>query len=155
MSKFSRAPKQIGDFGEDFVAYVLIRKGYEVAVVDHIGADLIAQRGKERIAVSVKTRMYKKKSGETRGFPITKDHIEKLKDFSERFGLKPVIAHLVSIVDDQKIHLFMFRAKDRNKFDKVKLGFRLRYGKKHLNKTTQLPHLDYSVWSGETIGEKL
>lgn len=38
----SRAPKLIGDFGEGLVTYALIRGGYEVAHVDHEGADLIA-----------------------------------------------------------------------------------------------------------------
>ena len=41
----TRAPKLIGDFGEGLVTYALIRKGFEVAVVDHVGADLIAEKG--------------------------------------------------------------------------------------------------------------
>lgn len=40
----SRASKQLGDFGEGLVTYTLIRKGFEVACVDHVGADLIAER---------------------------------------------------------------------------------------------------------------
>ena len=44
MSKRTRAPKQLGDFGESLVTYTLIKKGYEVAYVDHVGADLIAEK---------------------------------------------------------------------------------------------------------------
>ncbi len=35
MIKQTRAPKQLGDFGEGLVTYALIRKGFEVACVDH------------------------------------------------------------------------------------------------------------------------
>lgn len=44
LSKNSRAPKQLGDFGEGLVTYALIRKGLEVECVGHVGADLIAQK---------------------------------------------------------------------------------------------------------------
>jgi hypothetical protein len=36
----SRAAKQLGNFGEGLVTYNLIRKGFEVAYVDHVGAAL-------------------------------------------------------------------------------------------------------------------
>ena len=51
-NKHSRAPKLLGDFGEGLVTYTLIRKGFEVAFVDHVGADLIAEKDDYRIAVS-------------------------------------------------------------------------------------------------------
>ena len=41
MSPQTRAPKLLGDFGEVLATYALIRKGFEVAVVGHVGADLI------------------------------------------------------------------------------------------------------------------
>ena len=55
MRQQTRSPKLIGDFGEGLVTYALIRGGYEVAQVDHVGADLIAEKEGRRIAVSVKT----------------------------------------------------------------------------------------------------
>jgi hypothetical protein len=51
--KNTRAPKLLGDFGEGLITYLLIRKGFEVAYVDHVGADLIAERSGELWAVLV------------------------------------------------------------------------------------------------------
>lgn len=42
--KQTRAPQQLGDFGEGLVTYALIRKEYEIAFVGHVGADLIAEK---------------------------------------------------------------------------------------------------------------
>lgn len=152
----SRAPKLLGDFGEGLVTYALIRKGFEVACVDHVGADLIAQRDSHRIAVSVKTRLYRTASVESRGIVIEESHIEKLERFAARFDLEPVFAHAVCIADDKIIHLFMLRAADIKKFlDKVKHGFSLRLSKQHLIDTIALPYVDYSSWSNESIGCKL
>lgn len=54
----TRASKQLGDFGEGLVTYTLVRKDFEVAYVDHIGADLIAEKGGKRYAISVKIRLF-------------------------------------------------------------------------------------------------
>ena len=149
---YTRAPKLLGDFGEGLVTYTLIRKGYEVANVDHVGADLIAVKGTRRFAVSVKTRMYKKGSKETRGSVIATDHIKKLDDFAKRFGLESIFAHAVCIADDKIIHLFMLNVANLAKLDKVDHGHRLRFSPKHLQKTVDLPFIDYSCWSEENIG---
>lgn len=155
----SRAPKQLGDFGEGLVTYALHLKGFEVACVDHVGADLIAVKkndDKNRIAVSVKTRLYKEGSIETRGSVIEKGHIEKLKHFADRFVLEPVFARVVCIADDQMIHLFMLRVADIKKhLDHVKHGWRLRFSKIHLEQTKALSFVDYSSWHNASFGSKL
>jgi Holliday junction resolvase len=152
----SRAPKQLGDFGEGLVTYALIRKGFEVACVDHVGADLIAERRGDRIAISVKTRLYKLGSIETRGIVIEFDHVEKLEHFATRFQLQSVFAHVVSIADDRAIHLFMLRVADiKANLDKGQHGYRFRFSNSHLQQTLALPYVDYSVWRDETIGTRL
>ena len=136
--------------------YNLIRKGFEVAEVDHVGADLIAERHPHRIAVSVKTRMFKSGSVESRGIVIEDDHLEKLDRFARRFNLEPVFAHAVCIADDRIIHLFMLRVADiRTSFEKVKHGYRLRFSQRHLQGLVALPCVDYSSWSNESIGCRL
>jgi Holliday junction resolvase len=146
----------IGDFGEGFVTYVLIRKGFEVACVDHVGADLIAERSPHRIAVSVKTRLYREGTTETRGLVIKHEHLDKLEKFSERFGLEPVFAHAVCIADEKKIHLFMLRVSEiKRNLDEVAHGFRLRFSRTHMEKTKALRFVDYSSWSDELIGCRL
>ncbi len=156
MSNESRSPKHLGDFGEGLTTYTLIRKGFEVACVDHVGADLIAQKDSFRIALSVKTRRYRSGSIETRGQVIEYAHVEKLEHFAHRFQLEPVIALVACIDDDSVIHLFMLRVSDiKTLLDKVKLGYRLRFGAGDLDSTIALPFVDYSCWKDETIGNKL
>jgi len=155
-SKHSRAPKLLGDFGEGLVTYTLIRKGFEVACVDHVGADLIAERDHYRIAVSVKTRMFREGSVESRGIVFGFGHLDKLEHFAQRFGLEPVMAQAVCITDDRIIHLFVMRAADiRAELKSVKHGYRFRFGPKHLSDVIALPYVDYSCWSNERIANGL
>ena len=155
-STHSRAPKQIGDFGEGLVTYTLIRKGFEVACVDHIGADLIAEKDGYRIAVSVKTRMFRKGSVESRSIVFESNHIEKLKHFANRFDLVPVIAHTLCVADDQIIHLFILRvAEIQSKLKRVKHGYSFRFGQNHLKDSINLQYVDYSSWSNERVTDGL
>src|SRR5215469_3622745 len=124
LDRYSRAPKLLGDFGEGLVAYTLILKGFEVASVDHVGADLIAERDSRRIAVSVKTRLFRAGSTETQGAVVEFDHLDKLEFFAKRFALEPVYAHVASIVDASVIHMFMISAANvRRHPDRAQNGF--------------------------------
>ena len=150
----SRAPKQLGDFGEGLVNYALNRKGFEVACVDHVGADLIAQKGNVRLAVSVKTRKYHEGSRESRMANIQKKHLAALEHFANRFQLSPVFAHVACVVDDAMIHLFMVRMDDvLRHLKETKHGYSLTYSKRALERTTNLPFVDYSRWTNEVIGD--
>ncbi|MCA9236758.1 MAG: hypothetical protein KDA44_14885 [Planctomycetales bacterium] len=152
----TRAPKQFGDFGEGLTTYALIRKGFEVAYVDHVGADLIAEKNKYRIAVSVKSRMFRAQSRESRMTVFTRDHLDKLEHFAKRFQLDPVIAQVVCIVDRSIMHLFMLRAKDvRKKLKSGKHGFSLHFGPKSLEHTKSLDFVDYSCWAQECVSTDL
>jgi hypothetical protein len=123
-----------------------------VACVDHVGADLIAEKQGYRVAVSVKTRQYRHGSRESRGFVFEYSHLKKLEYFAKRFDLDPIIAHAVCIADDHALHLFMLRVADvRTKLKAVKLGYRFQYGSNHLAQTIALPFVDYSSWSNESI----
>lgn len=98
----TRAPKQIGDFGEGLATYVLIRKGFEIAYVDHVGADLIAEKKGNRIAVSVKTRLFRPRSSESRMMLVNPAHLEKLEIFSKQFGMNGVFVQIVCLADEKK-----------------------------------------------------
>ena len=155
-NKYSRAPKLLGDFGEGLVTYALIRKGFEVACVDHVGADLIGEKDRYKIAVSVKTRMFREGSVESRGVVFEFGHLDKLKHFAQRFDLDPVMAHAVCIADDQIIHLFILRVADIcAELKAVKHGYRFLFGPKHLTDIIALPYVDYSCWSNEQITDGL
>src|SRR3712207_2619058 len=96
MNKDGRLPKQLGDFGESLVTFLMGNiKGHRVAVVDHEGADIIATdrlHSKMRYAISVKSRWFKKDDPS-----IVFDHSnqEKLKTFSREFDMIPVVAFVL------------------------------------------------------------
>jgi len=155
MARQTRAPKQLGDFGEGIVTYTLIRKGYEVAYVDHVGADLIAEKDGRRYAISVKFRLFREGSKESRMTTIPYKNIEKLETFSRQFGMIPMFAQVVSIADERKIYLFIISVEDVKKIlPKGKHGYRLRFGRKRLNELINNDRVDYSVWENETIGNR-
>lgn len=153
LERQTRAPKQLGDFGEGLVTYTLIRKDYEVAVLDHVGADLIAEKNGQRIAISVKTRMFKIGSKESLVFVVEKTHLKKLKDFSTRFGLRPVFALVLSLIDEGIIHLLIMPVEGIERLPKVTHGYSLRFSPTKRNELMGLPFVDYSCWK-ETLGNK-
>jgi Holliday junction resolvase-like predicted endonuclease len=54
--KSSRHQKITGDFGETVVLYWLSKHGYECALIDHTGIDILASKKGTVIGISVKTR---------------------------------------------------------------------------------------------------
>ncbi|MBL9082880.1 MAG: hypothetical protein JNK76_13785 [Planctomycetales bacterium] len=145
----SRSAKHIGNFGEGLVIYSLIRAGYEVATVDHVGADLIAERAGKRFAISVKSRLYRAGSVESRGVLIAPGDIEKLESFAARFQLKPLFAHVCSIVDDKVIHLVMFPIEIVSEvMSNVQSGFR-----KDIRHLIDDPRIHYCFWSEGALAE--
>lgn len=155
MNRQTRSPKQLGVFGESLVAYALIKKGYEVAYVDHIGADLIAEKNDKIYAISVKFRLFRKGSNESRMVNVTKDGLEKLKKFSKQFKIrKSLFAQVISIADDRKIHLFIIPVdKIEEVLSPTKSGYSLNFGQKKIHLLTSNENVDYSFWENETIGE--
>jgi len=150
--KQSRAPKLIGDFGEGLVTYALIKGGYEVAHVDHVGADLIAEKNGERIAVSVKTRNRNTETKESDMVVISDDNIEKLKFFSAQFGMTPVFAQVVCHSKTNSIHLFMIRVSDiEAHMKKAQHGYSLSFGSRGIEAAKAIVGMKYSCWTGELI----
>jgi len=154
--KQTRAPKQLGDFGEGLVTYALIRKGYEIAFVDHVGADLIAEKDGKRLAISVKTRMFKTGSKESQVFVVEKDHLAKLEHFAAQFGMLPVFALVISLVDEHMIHLLIMPVADLKKsLPEVKHGYSVRFTPAKRSELMARSFVDYSCWKEEKIGNKV
>lgn len=148
----TRAAKRIGDFGQGLVTYALIRKGFQVACVDDVGADLIAAGRGQRYAVSVKARLFRPGSRESRVTVIEADHLRKLGVFAERFGMVPLLAQAVCLADDGAIHLFLFRARQLGEvLPAVKNGFSIRFGPGNLAALAGHPAVDYSCWREELV----
>lgn len=98
ITKSTRHHKIIGDFGEEFLCNWLSRSGFEVAVVDHTGLDVLAYHPEtgRRFGISVKSR--------TRGSGTEKDNVtifsyrkanddrKKLLDACKAFACEPWVA---------------------------------------------------------------
>lgn len=107
-----RLPKQFGDFAESLVMYLLGKhKGARVALVDHVGADIIATAPARsaRYAISVKGRNFP--SSESKGFNFPRHDVEMLRDFAESFALIPAVAFVFADDIDgmEKIRVFLVR----------------------------------------------
>ena len=108
--KDKRLPKQFGDFAESLVMYVFGEyKSMRVALVDHIGADIIASKpgGNSRYAISVKGRNFPK--AESKGYHFGTHDIEMLRDFADSFALTPAVAFVFTdgMEGDEKIRMFV------------------------------------------------
>lgn len=91
------APRNFGRQAEFIVMYLLERRGFKVAHVDHAGADLIASDATHRdaqYAISVKARNLSK--GESKSFGLTVKDESHLREFSHAFGLVPAVAWLIT-----------------------------------------------------------
>jgi len=94
-SRDKRLPKQFGDFAEGLVMYVLGKlKNMSVALIDHVGADIIASdRAERRYAISVKGRNIP--DTESKGFSFEKRDMEKLEETANNFGMEPAVAFVI------------------------------------------------------------
>ena len=110
-SKDKRWAKQFGDFAECLTMYVLGQlKNMKVALIDHVGADLIATKLKDtsvRYAISVKGRNIP--ISESKSYNFSEDNIIKLRQTAEDFGMVPAVSFV--FVDEmeecKKIRMFV------------------------------------------------
>lgn len=114
-AKDKRLPKQFGDFAESLIMYLLGRhKGARVALVDHVGADIIATApdSSARYAISVKGRNFP--ASESKGFNFSKHDVDMLRDFAASFELIPAVAFVFADDMDgkEKIRVFLVRLDD-------------------------------------------
>ena len=100
--KSSRHSKITGNFGEALVLYWLSKHGFECAMVDHVGIDIIAAKDHEQTGISVKTRSHEERNSDS--VRIKQDNFEKAEDICHAFGCKPSLAVVVgNIPVDGKI----------------------------------------------------
>jgi len=152
----SRAAKQLGDFGEGLVTYDFIRKGYEVALVDHVGADLIVTKNNQQFGVSVKTRWFKNGSKESRMYNIESKHLDNLNYFCSIFDLTPIFSLLICLSDENSLYLLSFKVSDIPRlFSETKVGFSMKFSEKHISELKRSDFISFSEWSNEQIGKNI
>ena len=104
-ARSTRHSKIAGDFGEALVLYWLSKHGYECALIDHTGIDIIATDPKtgEVLGISVKCRS-RSPGSERRALDTKKSDYEKIEAACKAFRCKPYFA----IVIDQQTRVQMF-----------------------------------------------
>lgn len=98
--KSTRHSKITGDFGESLVLYWLSKYGFECALVDHTGIDLIANNPDtgEVMGISVKSRS-RSHGAEGSYLRISNDNFEKAGAACKAFGCTPYFAIVIDSAD--------------------------------------------------------
>ncbi|HPU85822.1 MAG TPA: hypothetical protein PLE60_10855 [Candidatus Latescibacteria bacterium] len=100
INKSSRHSKITGDFAESLILYWLSKYGFECALVDHTGIDIIARNPhtKEVMGISVKSRC-RNVGKEHTHLSIPNDDLDKADAACEAFGCVPYFAIVVDAGD--------------------------------------------------------
>ena len=98
--KSSRHSKLTGNFGEALVLYWLSKHGFECALLDHTGIDLIARNPhtSELMGISVKSRSRSRGKGQEH-LSIRSDNFAKTTAACEAFGCVPYFAIVIDADD--------------------------------------------------------
>jgi Holliday junction resolvase-like predicted endonuclease len=119
--KSSSHSKIIGNFGENVICNWLSREGFEVALVDHTGIDIIASKPKtkQRYGITVKSRARTegKENEEVFIFKKPVRDRKKLAEACEAFACDQWIAVYVEASNDADIYLTSLDNYDRNYLD--------------------------------------
>ncbi|OGP61549.1 MAG: hypothetical protein A2V67_20330 [Deltaproteobacteria bacterium RBG_13_61_14] len=100
IQKSARHAKITGNFGEAVILYWLSKYGFECALVDHTGIDIIARNPytQERMGISVKSRS-RNRGKEEEHVSIANDNFEKAEGACSAFGCIPYFAIVVDAGD--------------------------------------------------------
>ncbi len=107
ITKSSRHQKIIGNFGENLVCNWLSRSGFEVALVDHTGIDVVAydRATKKRLGVTVKSRTRSVGKEDVSVTILRGNDREELERACESFGCDPWIAVYVETCSFADLYL--------------------------------------------------
>lgn len=117
IDKSSRHTRIVGRFGEYLVCNWLSRSGFEVAIIDHTGMDVIAYhpRTNQRLGITIKsrTRLPGTETGSVYLFRTGKNDRQKLLEACEAFSCAPWIA--VYAECDTRADLFLISLENYDK----------------------------------------
>lgn len=101
LNKSSRHSKITGDFSESLILYWLSKYGFECALVDHTGIDIIAYNPhtEERMGISVKSRS-RNTGKEGQYVSIPNENFPKVNAACKAFGCVPYFAIVVDEGDE-------------------------------------------------------
>ena len=138
ISKGPRHQKIIGDFGENLICNWLSRSGFEVAIVDHTGIDIVAYNPstEQRLGITVKSRTRdagkEENSVNLLSYQKTKSDRQKLIDACNAFACEPWIAVYVETREYADVYLTSLRNFDeKHRSSKAKAIEAWRMTEKH------------------------
>jgi hypothetical protein len=146
----SRHSKISGNFGENTILYLLSKSGFECALIDHTGIDILARNPhtNELIGISVKSRSRVVQKRYAVG--IKNDDLEKADAACKSFGCKTYFAIVVD--ESDKIYCFL-TSKDHllKLFPNKKQGSLWKMSDNWLEKYRKDPAINMVQFSQETI----
>jgi len=117
IEKSSRHSKIIGNFGEQLIGNWLSRSGFEVALVDHTGIDIIAfnKKKNQRIGITVKSRTRNEGTEKDNVFVFrnNKNDRQKLIEACEAFACDPWIGVYVETSQFADVYLLSLEHYDK------------------------------------------
>jgi Holliday junction resolvase len=145
--KSTRHSKIIGDFGEAILCNWLSRSGFEVAVVNHTGVDIVAynKKTKKRLGISVKsrTRISGKETESVNIFFNKKKDRNKLEMACKAFCCEPWIAIYVETEKEADIYLTSLKNYDEKYMIKNKAIDDWKMSKSYIEKYTADPEVKH------------
>ena len=150
INKSSRHSKITGDFGESLILYWLSKYGFECALVDHTGIDIIARNPhtKEIMGISVKSRC-RNRGSEEDSITIRNPNFDKAKKACAAFGCVPYFAIVVDAGNTIRGFILSMEHLLRL-FPKGKTASDWKMRKKYLERYYNEPEIKTFVFTTET-----
>jgi len=156
ITKGKRHTKIIGEFGENMICNWLSRSGFEVAVIDHTGIDIIACSGSgdQRLGITVKsrTRNVGKERTSVTLFSGKKGDRGKVQEACEAFGCDPWIGVYIETKNSADIYLTSlehydeeYRGKGEPGVDTWKMGMK---AKQRYAEDSEVEHIEINFQVG-------
>ena len=169
LTKDGRWPKQFGDFGENLILFLIGQvKNMKVALVDHVGADIIAtdiQAPNNKYAISVKSRILG--MDESKSLIFDHSNQEKLKEFSNSFNLIATVAFVICDFEFKNFDIFIMTldylkqaSKDKNigfAAGRDDINFKIglnRKGEKYIDEIKGCQSIDYTHLCIDEVNKK-
>ncbi len=143
IKKSTRHSKITGDFGESVVVYWLSKHGFECAVVDHTGIDIIARKPHtpDIMGISVKSRS-RNEGAEEEHVSIKNSNFDKAKQACDVFECVPYFAIVVDA--GNMVRAFLLSMKHLLKlFPKGQTASSWKMSKRYLEKYSRDPEIKW------------
>ena len=151
ISKSTRHAKITGDFGEILVLYWLSKYGFECALIDHTGIDIIARNpdSHEIMGISVKSRC-RGEGTEGDYVSIPNDNFDKAEAACYNFGCIPYFAIVVDAVETIRGFILPM-ARLLRIYPKGKSALGWKMSKRHLEQYAQDPDIKTFEFAAKTM----